>query len=366
MKKYMSLAIIIFVATLISKPIQLDTAKNIATNWYQAYSVDKTVPNISSIDEIKSNSLVDIFVFNMDNGFILVAGDDASIPVLGYSFDKNFDYSDAKENIKFWMDKYRTSLKEIRENHLSNESTLYKWEEILDKNFSTNVKDVKSVSPLLNTTWSQSPIYNDYCPLDDGHLSVVGCVATAMSQIMKYHSYPLHGDQNSSYYCTSNGINQTLSADYFFSTYNWDQMPNSLSSGSSQSAKHEVAQLCYHAGISVEMMYGSDGSGAYSNHVPNALKTYFKYDESVNYYSRNSYNDTQWNTMILENLDNSLPVYYSGGGYDTDNQWYGHAFVCDGYDTTDYFHFNWGWGGSSNGYYYLDNLNPGGNLSLSI
>ncbi|MBN2789593.1 MAG: C10 family peptidase [Candidatus Delongbacteria bacterium] len=349
MKKVMMGIVLLMMTILISKPVQIDTARNIALNWYKGFSASKTIPNISSVDEIRSNDNVDIYVFNMTEGFVLVAGDDASVPVLGYSFDKTFVYSEEKSNIKFWIDAYRTSLKEIRYNELSNETTLEKWNNILSNEIVS--KDSKAVAPLLSTTWNQSPIYNDYCPLDGGSLSVVGCVATAMSQIMKYHSYPLHGNGEHSY----NELGQDLYVNYFFSTYNWDEMPNSLSSSSTPVQKHEVAQISYHAGVSVEMMYGADGSGAYSTDVPYALKTYFKYNAGVGYYDRSSFNSVQWHTLILENLDNALPVYYSGQGPDG-----GHAFVCDGYQATDYFHFNWGWGGSSDGYYYLDNLNPGG------
>ncbi|MCK4978911.1 MAG: C10 family peptidase, partial [Candidatus Delongbacteria bacterium] len=355
MKKYVPLLVVFFLAVLVSKPVQMDTAKNVALNWYKGYSSTKTLPTISSIDEIKTNDIVDIFVFNMENGFVLVAGDDASVPVIGYSFDEVFDYSSEKPNIKFWIDAYRTSLKEIRDDQLSNELTLGKWNNILDKDFSVNAKDIKAVEPLMTTTWNQNPVYNDYCPLDGGSLSVVGCVATAMVQIMNYHSYPLHGDGESSYYCGANDVDQTLSANYFFSTYNWDLMPNSVSSGSAPSEKHEVAQISYHAGVAVEMMYGSDGSGAYSDDVPYALKTFFKYNDGVAYYSRSGFNVTQWHALVLENLDSALPLYYSGQGPSG-----GHAFVCDGYQTTDFFHFNWGWGGSADGYYYLDNLNPNG------
>ncbi|NOR45689.1 MAG: T9SS type A sorting domain-containing protein, partial [Candidatus Delongbacteria bacterium] len=294
------------------------------------------------------NNLVDIFVFNMDNGFVLVAGDDASKPVLGYSFDQNFVYSDEKPNIKYWIDLYRTNMQDIRDNQLGNEITLIKWENILDENFSVDLKNTKAVAPLMSTTWNQSPIYNDYCPLDGGSLSVVGCVATAMSQIMKYHSYPLHGDGQHSY----NELGQTLSVDYFFSTYNWNDMPNSISSGSTPSQKHEVAQISYHAGVAVEMMYGADGSGAYSTDVPYALKTYFKYNAGVAHYSRSAFNTTQWKNMIIENLDRALPIYYSG-----QSDAGGHAFVCDGYQDTEYYHFNWGWGGSSDGYFTLDDVN---------
>lgn len=322
------------------------TAETAAVNWLNSVSPQKTHSDISEYTLFEDA----VHIFNFENGgFVLIAAEDASKPVLAYSSDGYFGYSPEKNNINFWLGLYTEAVNEIRENDLSNEQTLKEWKNVLSNSIEKG--SGKAVPKLMTSTWNQSPIYNMYCPLDGGSLSVVGCVATAMSQIMYYHKYPATGKDTHSY----NILGQLLNVDYYLSRYNWDEMVDALSSGSSNEAKHEVAQISYHAGVAVEMDYGSDGSGAYSTDVPYALKTYFKYNNIVNYKDRSSYSDTNWMNLIKEQHDQGLPVYYSGYGPGG-----GHAFVTDGYDDSNYFHFNWGWGGYADGYFSLSNLNPGG------
>ncbi|MCG2759714.1 MAG: C10 family peptidase [Candidatus Delongbacteria bacterium] len=326
-------------------PVGRNTAETVAKNWLSTKSLSSEYQTVAEYLDIENV----IHVFNFKNGgFALVAGDDASKPVLGYSLTGKFENSDDKTNINFWIGLYKKAINEIRTEKLGNEQTFVEWQNILKNEIPKN--DTKEVLPLLASTWDQSPIYNMYCPLDGGSLSVVGCVATAMAQIMNYHEYPKTGKGSSSY----SVLDQTLAVDYYLSRYNWDLMPNALSSGSSDQAKHETAQISYHAGVSVEMDYGAYGSGAYSEDVPNALKSYFKYNSAI-YSTRSGYSATAWRDLLQAQLDISLPVYYSGSGPDG-----GHAFVCDGYQDADYYHFNWGWDGYADGYFSIDNLNPGG------
>ena len=326
--------------------VDKDTAQTAAVNWLNSVSENKANSDVSDYTLFEGS----VHIFNFKNGgFVLIAAEDASKPVLAYSVDGYFGYSPEKDNINFWLGMYSKAVNEIREKNLSNDETSKDWKSILTN--SIERKNGKAVPKLMTSTWNQSPIYNMYCPLDGSSLSVVGCVATAMSQIMYYHKYPATGKDTHSY----NILGQLLNVDYYLSRYNWDQMVDALSSGSSTEAKHEVAQISYHAGVAVEMDYGSDGSGAYSTDVPNALRTYFKYNNIVNYKDRSSYSETNWINLIKEQHDQALPVYYSGYGPSG-----GHAFVTDGYDDSNYFHFNWGWGGYADGYFSLNNLNPGG------
>ncbi|MFO7810662.1 MAG: C10 family peptidase [Candidatus Delongbacteria bacterium] len=345
----MKLKILILIATsflysLSAVPVDKNEAEKVAKNWQKSFSSSEHL-------SIKSSKLLEdaLYVINFEGGgFVLVAADDASKPVLGYSLSQSFDHNIDKSNVNYWTNMYISAIKEIRKEKLSNQKTRNQWDEILSDNLA---KTPGEVTKLLSSTWNQSPIYNMYCPMDGNSLSVVGCVATAMAQIMNYHQYPLTGKDSHSY----NILGQTLSVDYYLSSYNWDKMPDALSGSSTQEEAHEVAQISYHAGVAVEMMYSSTGSGAFSDDVPAALMNFFKYDSSISYESRNGYTTANWINMLKEQMDSSLPVYYSGSGDDG-----GHAFVCDGYDNSDYFHFNWGWGGSYDGYFQVDNLNPGG------
>lgn len=204
--------------------------------------------------------------------------------------------------------------------------------------------------PLMTTKWNQSPYYNALCPAN----SVTGCVATAMAQIMKYWNYPAKGTGFHSYNHPTYG---TLSANFGGTTYQWSSMPNTVNS-----ANNAVATLMYHCGVSVNMDYSPQSSGAYviqDSPTPQAcseyaLKTYFGYRSTLQGVQRNNYNQTQWINLLKIELNAGRPVLYAGFGSGG-----GHAFVCDGYDNNNFFHFNWGWGGSSDGYFQTSALNPG-------
>ncbi|MEI6059683.1 MAG: C10 family peptidase, partial [Bacteroidota bacterium] len=217
--------------------------------------------------------------------------------------------------------------------------------------------DTTTVGPLLPSLWNQDNPYNEFCPLDatgpGGH-TYAGCVATAMSQIMNYYKFPLSGSGQHSYNAPGYG---TQTANFGATAYDWDAMQSTINTGSGEGIPAN-ALLQYHAGVSVNMGYGGapDGSGAYSTDVPYALKTYFKYSTTVQYVARSGYTVTNWETMLLEQLNANKPMYYSGVSPDG-----GHAWVCDGYQTigtSTNFHFNFGWSGQSNGYY--TSTNPDG------
>ena len=355
-KKIISLIVIVsaMFATLFASPVNSDVAEKIAKNWYGNFS-DNGTSAVEKTLELNYNGETTIFVFTMkDGGFVMVAADDASIPVLGYSLTSNFDEAGENVHANYWFESYNKQIAEIRELNLSNDETLVKWEDILENRFDL-FEGNRDVEPLVQDTWNQGSPYNNYCPEDAGGRSVTGCVATAMVMIMHYHQHPTHGDGSHAY----NWHNGTQwiqnSADFGETVYNWNMMPTSVSSGNSSEEIHEVATINYHAGVSVDMQYGSDGSGAYSEDVPVAMRVYFGYGYGANLKERSSYSLTNWQNMLMADHDAGKPVYYAGRSTTG-----GHAFICDGYQTAGMmFHFNWGWGGSSNGYYAIDALNTG-------
>ena len=339
-------------ANMFAAPVESNIAEKIAKNWYGNFS-DRGESAVEKTIELKYNNETTIFVFTMKNGgFVMVAADDASIPVLGYSLTDNFDEAGNNLQSNYWYTQYHKQIAEIRELNLSNSKTLSKWNNILENNLEKGVRDVE---PLVQDTWNQGSPYNNYCPEDEDGKAVTGCVATAMSMIMHTNQHPTHGDGSSSYNWWSGSSWENLAADYGSTIYDWDLMPTSVSSGNSSEEIHQVATLNYHAGVSVEMGYGSDGSGAYSEDVPVALRTYFGYSNAANLKSRTSYSLTNWQNMLKTEFDAGRPVYYAGRSDEG-----GHAFICDGYQLAgSMFHFNFGWGGSSNGYYAIDALNTG-------
>lgn len=285
-------------------------------------------------------------ILNFDHGFLILAGDDASIPVLAYSFTSNFDIQHIAPGAKMWLEQYQQEISMIRQMQSSpSEEIQQEWDNLAVG----NTKSVTSVvvSPLISSLWNQTKYYNQYSPIDTAspagydNRTPNGCVAVAMAQIIYYYRYPIHG--------TGSHTNYTNYGNYYVNfanqTYYYEAMEDQLNS-----YNNEVAKLIFHCATSVDMSYSPEGSGAYSENVPDALKNYFGYTANCEYKSKSGYSNSSWRTMLSTELDAGRPLYYSG--YSDEG---GHAFVCDGYNTDNFFHFNFGWGGYQNGYYALTN-----------
>ena len=284
-----------------------------------------------------------VFSRGAGNGFVMVAADDRAGEVLGYADNGTFDYKNLPENMKGWLKKYQQEMEWLLEQ--PEDASVKRVETPLDR----------EVKPLLgDIAWNQSAPYNNMCPMYDAtQRCVTGCVATAVAQIMYYHRWPERGTGEHTYGCDINGRGQTLSADFGATEYAWDWMQPTYNANSSQESQDAVAELMYHCGVAMNMMYGLS-SGAYSSEIPKALSEYFGYDGGMEYKMRDYYTSSEWEAIIRNELDNGRPIEYSG---QTGNDG-GHSFVCDGYDRNGYFHFNWGWGGMSNGYFKLSALEP--------
>ncbi len=292
------------------------------------------------------------YVFALQpTGFVIVSADERVKPILGYSYTNNFVVEDMPINVVSWLDNYKNQIKAVVDNNYQSDmETRTTWTR-LKAGQATTDRSGTSVAPLLQTTWNQNCYYNQLCPMDSSgpcNRVYAGCVATAMAQVMRYWEWPNQGFNSHSYTCDYG----TLSVDFTTGIYNYDNMPDAVNYSTSASQKEEVAKLIYHCGVAVDMDYGPDGSGAYSSDVPAALYNYFAYTDNGSFVYQSSYSETNWANLIKQELDNMRPVYYSGHGSG------GHAFVCDGYDENGLFHFNWGWSGSSDGYFELSTLNP--------
>lgn len=296
-----------------------------------------------------------IHYFN-ESGFIIVSADKRVMPVLGYGYQSAGPENTKPEALKLWLKTCEQAIEHLRKNDLSPKPGIDAcWDNLLKGEFS--IKDYRSLEPMLTTTWNQNRYYNSMCPEDpdgpDGRC-YAGCVATAMGQLMNYYRWPQTGTGSYSYLHPEYG---TISADYENTTYLWDAMEDNLTN-----YNLAVAELLYHAGVGVDMQYGPGGSGMYNHSAAYVLRTYFKYVPETQYIFRDS-TTLDWDSIVLSNLNHQRPMYYAGWTSDTTIGIYGHAFVCDGYETEDYFHFNWGWGGSYDGYFYLDDLTPGSNFN---
>lgn len=305
-----------------------------------------------------------LYFFSIDGGgFVIVSADNRVQPILGYSLHSDFNVDNLPSNLAAWLDSYDQQIRAAMD-----DATLPAhpgWQQQASQKSGVEGYD-SIVGPLLTTTWDQSPLYNNLCPLSGIHRTMTGCIATAMAQVMNYWNWPATGVGQHSYATANYG---TLSVDFGATSYDWSNMPNALTSSSTTAQVNAVATLMYHCGVAVEMDYGIMSSGIRNNIMynhglnqpcpENALRTYFKYSPVLYGVRRADFTNNEWTTLIKNEIDHRRPILYAGISA-TD----GHEFVCDGYDTNGYFHFNWGWSGEADGYYTLSRLNPTG-LSFS-
>jgi len=343
---------VIFPLIISAKFVDSDRAVNVAKLFYQKqyYRFNK---------EIKTVEIKDFQVFSINNtptcyivkiipiGFVIVSADDNAFPIIGYSFDEDILPNQLPESLQEYLNLVSNQIIQATSQKQSDYNNI--WYKIENEPLTKTSYSENAVAPLLNLYWDQGVPYNNYCPPNShgpgGHC-VTGCVATAMAQAMKYWNYPEHGKGFKTFIWSD-----IDTIDYENTYYRWSQMTPSANSQSGDA----IAELMYHCGVSVNMNYGPDGSSSYTEWVPDAMKDYFRYHPSIRFKQRSKFTDYDWDILIRDELNFRRVVIYSGSGTG------GHAFVCDGYQDTCFYHFNWGWSGYANGYYYYNDLTPGSN-----
>lgn len=302
------------------------------------------------------------YIFSNDKNAFILGADDFSVPVIGYLDAPITADTPMPSQLQWWLDNYGRQLKKavdaseglqtVRPRTYSTKgaSTLvgrkiYSPRNSTKLNLSSSERT--AIAPMISTRWDQSTPYNNLCP--KGTYS--GCVATAMAQVMNYHKYPEVGTGTVSTVYNNN----VLSLDLSQQPFDWDNMKNNYRYGYTTAEGNAVAYLMQACGYSVEMNYGSGGSGAQSYKVASALVNNFNYDAGIQYLMAQYYSPEEWSDMVYNELANGRPVLYAGSGNGG-----GHEFVCDGYATDGTFHFNWGWSGAYDGYFPLNGLNPEG------
>ena len=337
-----------------AQPVSRETARQAAKTF-----LDNNGASSAELSDVSAAAGFDhLYVFTTDKSFVLMAADSRMQPVLGYSLNGGFDTEGMPENLRGWLQGYEEQIQAAIDDNVTADADIAKaWSDLKNGLYKSTTEVV--VSPMLTTTWDQDYPYNYYCPAASGgpggHV-YAGCVATAMAQVMKYWNYPTTGQDSCSY------VHSTYGRQFAYfgeTTYDWANMPNAINNNSSQTYIDAIATLIYHCGVAVNMNYGTGGSGASSARVPAALIDYFRYAPSATYVSRDAFDDAHWIAFLKTELDDGRPLYYSGSNTNS-----GHAFVCDGYRSDNYFHFNWGWSGSdgsghNNGYWLIGALNPG-------
>lgn len=270
------------------------------------------------------------YVFNNDaGGFVIIAGDDAVTPVLGYTSTGSFDAENLPDGLKDLLKSYERQIAALGDNYVANQ---------------TATRAAFTGEKLLKTAeWNQMAPFNKYTPNN----YVTGCVATAGAIVMKHHGYPAKGTGSHSY--TWNG--QTLTAN-FGHTYDWASMPAKYD-GTNDADFDGVARLMSDLGVAVEMQYDKDGSGAYIGNLVTALQKYYGYSKLSHLMAIEDVGAEAWNGKLREEIDANRPVLYAA----SDPAGGGHAFVIDGYKDES-FSVNWGWGGYCDGFYKIGALNP--------
>lgn len=342
-------------------PISRSDAAIAGTNYLQANGLMKSTDTLSFYTTYSVGNIDCFYVFNLHNeGFVLVSADDRCTPILGYSFNGSFVTEKLPINTASWLNGYRDEISRgVLANAPDNPENAQLWKDLLNGKYTAPAS--KSNDYLLTSTWDQGSGYNNYCPTMNGEHVVVGCVATAMAQIIRYWQYPTRGFGRHSYNHTAYGV---LAVDFDTTEYNYNRMPDHLSWNSPSSQKDMVSRLCYHCGIVVNMEYQhaghTSGSGAQTEDVVEAI-AHFGYTDAQSLRRDVVNNDAQWMSIIRNEIDNRRPIEYSGFSND-----YGHAFVLDGYNNSNKFHFNWGWNGYSDGFYTLTTMQGFVNNNLMV
>jgi hypothetical protein len=285
-----------------------------------------------------------LYVFNVagGHGYVIAAADDRIPAVLGYSDRGNIDPDNMPDNMRAWLKSYSDQM-EYLNNHP-------------DAAAPRKTVTGEAIEPLLGPIeWNQTSPYNDLCPMDGNVHSLTGCVATAMAQLMYFWKYPN---------ATTDVIPGYTSKDMEFqmpeipakTSIDWENMLPKYMGKETEAQKQAVANLMLLCGTSIQMNYSKDFSGAWGGDVAIALRSYFDYDLATTFELHKDYRAAVWNQRVYDELKAGRPVYYDG-----DSSGSGHAFVVDGYGDDDYFHVNWGWGGSSNDYFLLSILDSKNN-----
>ncbi len=398
------IALLVSSMTLMAERVSREDASLVANHFMNvaatsANGVKRAAPGKRMV--LKKSAAVEenqYYVYENENGegWVIISANDAVRPILAYSETGHFPVENMPSNLRKWMGKYDQFIKRIETDSVeASKETQALWDEL--RQDIRRAQAAVVVGPLIKTQWDQDAPYYNLCPGYGYNKAYTGCVATAMAQVMKYWEWPINGTGSHSYrpldvnepYDELTGepnyskrYKSTLSANFENTTYDWENMLDIYTNSATAAQKTAVATLMYHCGVATEMMYGNDadgGSGTFTLNygdeedptcAQNALWRYFGYKKPVGY-MRDGYkygiytyykkwSDAEWTAMVKEELDQQRPIMYGGAGYNEYGESTGgHSFICDGYNSMNYFHFNWGWSGDGDGYFTLSNLNPG-------
>ena len=295
------------------------------------------------------------YVFNnAAGGFVVIAGEDAATPILGFSKTGSFTAEGMPVQIRGFFDEYTREINYLRSTgHKQTAACAELWERAANEGYARYT----SVKELHTPTWGQSAPFNNLCPVVDGGRSLAGCVAVAISEVMFYHRWPLTttGEKLPDYsYNSDKGTKQSITGHNLATSYNWDKMLSKYDYTATPESNLAVATLMHDIGVMMESDYNPTGTGAMSEDITPRLVKYMDYDSSMFLLYREELPVAEWCAKLRAEIDANRPILYSGTG-----EGGGHQFVVDGYATDDFFYVNWGWNGSDNGFFKISSFMTG-------
>ena len=350
MRRLLLITICLMLGTqLMAGPVTVDQARQKASQFLKGRVAARARGSAPAASELKMSAVGkddSYYIFNAGNneGFVVVSGEDATEEILGYSDTGSIDPASMPCGMRMLFDNYTEQIKFLRENGIT-------------KGQNNSAQDAQNNSFRIGRTlakYDQYEPYNNKCPksgmLDLWKRCPTGCVATAMAQLMYYYRWPRNITNTIPAYVTDEHgyeIDEIPSG----TIIDWINILPDYSKYETEQGD-AIADLMKYCGASVRMDYDVDGSGAVSAAVPYALKHYFGY-ENVVFENASSYkNVTLWYNKLRNEIENNGPVYYRG----EDNNGGSHAFLLEGYDDSDRFLINFGWGGSSNDFFMLNTI----------
>lgn len=340
MKRTTTILITICVSALFANGKQI--SQNAALSAARKYSRTGQVAPAKNLRSDKTNN-APYYAFNLEQGYVIVSGDDEMTELVGYAENGFFDAENVPPQMQLWLDGYAEYVAAVQ-------SGKAKARKILLSDSPSVV-----VEPLVTTKWNQDAPFNNFAPeyTDDNNNTqrcATGCAATAMAQIMKFHNWPEQGVGHYSYEHQSFG---TISSNFSEHVYDWTNMIDRYNNGEYSNVQADaVALLMKDCGVSLNMNYGPVSGASIYSYTP-AFKNYFRYSSRT--VNRSGCETAEFTKIITDELQEGRPIIYCGTGEDG-----GHAFVVDGYDTNYFLHVNWGWGGYSDGYFDMNYMDPTG------
>lgn len=289
------------------------------------------------------------YIFNVgETGFVIMAADDCVRPILGYSDKGGFNHDDMAPALAYYLEQQSRYIADKAEQGTQTFEVAVDWEMLEKTGRLASRHGGREDEFLVQTTWNQNYPYNYFCPEGEGGPGghcYAGCVATAAAQLMRYWNHPVQGQGSYTYTPEDHPEYGPLTVNFGEATYDWENMPLSINTNSPIEQIEAVAQLIYHVGVSVDMNYRSSSSGAVTGKLCERMPAYFFYTNRMDNLYRENYSHEDYMRLIIDAIDMDWPMVHRGGG---------HAYVLDGYNDSDMVHFNWGWSGSSDGWFNID------------